>query len=258
MYQVLPTESTSTDGDDIACSKNDMEISVVPSCSEKDIKDTVLDLPIHDNDISKETSSLQEVPSDTNVGETSFSDPTHYEESTLNKKNDVNICSTITETVHEESLNLHNSESIKDSKEDTISKLNGSVMESINSSSDMQMKISENVETTQGEEAMIISSLNTAVTDANEGSNQAGYLDGKEPERDEKKDNDNFLCLSIDTASPEKPLPTDISHIESNRKQEISKIPNLPQESTNLLDFSISSNKSPNIKRDKLDAQLGG
>ena len=258
MYQVLPTESTSTDGDDIACSKNDMEIAVEPSCSEKDIKDAVLDLPIHANDISKETSLLQEVPFDTNVGETSFSDPTHYEESTLNKKIDVNICSTITETVHEESLNLHNSESIKDSKEDTISKLNGSVMEGINSSSDMQMKISENVETIQGEEAMIISSLNTAVTDAIEGSNQAGYLDGNETERDEKKDNDNFLCLSIDTASPKKPLPTDISHIESNRKQEISKIPNLPQESTNLLDFSISSNKSPNIKRDNLDAQLGG
>ena len=235
-----------------------MEVSVVPSCSENDVKDAVLDLPIHDNEISKETSSIQEVPSVTNVGESSLSDSTSHEESTLNKKNDVNICSIITEPVHEESLNLHDSESMKDSKEDTISKSNDSVMESINSSSDIQMNINENVETVRDEEMANVSSLNTAVADANKGSNQAGYLDGKEPERDEKNDNDNFLCLSIDIASPQKLLSTDISHIESNRKQEISKIPNLPQESTNLLDFSISSNKSLHIKQDKLEAQLGG
>ena len=92
------------------------------SCAENDVKDAVLELPIHDSDISKETSSLQEVPSDTNVGESSLADSTSHEESTLNKKNDVNICSIITEPVHEESLNLHDSESMKDSKEDTISK----------------------------------------------------------------------------------------------------------------------------------------
>ena len=235
-----------------------MEVSVVPSCSENDVKDAVLDLPIHDNKITKETSSLQEVPSDTNVGESSLSDSTSHEESTLNKENDVNICSIITETVHEESLNLHDSKSIKESKEDTISKLNGSVMESINSSSDMQMNISENVETMQGEEAMSVSSLNTTVTDANKESNQAGYFDGKEPERDDKNDNDSASCLSIDVASPQKQLSTNLSHVELNRSQEISKIPSLPQESTNLLDFSISSNKSPHIKRDKSEEQLGG
>ena len=157
-----------------------MEVSVVPSCSENDVKDAVLDLPIHDNEISKETSSLQEVPSDTNVGESSLSDSTSHEESTLNKENDVNICSIITEPVHEESLNSHDSKSIKDFKEDTISKLNGSVMESSNSSSDMQMNINENVETVRDEEMANVSSLNTAVADANKGSNQAGYLDGKE------------------------------------------------------------------------------
>ena len=67
-----------------------MEVSVVPSCAENDVKDAVLELPIHDYDISKETSSLQEVPSDTNVGKPSLSDSTSHEESTLNKKNDVN------------------------------------------------------------------------------------------------------------------------------------------------------------------------
>ena len=235
-----------------------MEVSVVASCSENDVKDAVLDLPIHDNDISKETSLIQEVPSDTNVGESSLSDSTSHEESILNKKNDVNICSIITEPVHEESLNLHDSKIMQDSKEDKISKLNGSVMESGNSSSDIQMNINENVETIQAEEMMSVSSFNTVVTDANKGSNQAGHLDGKQPERDEKNDNENILCLSIDVASPQKPLSTNISHIELNRNQEISKIPSLPQESTNLLDFSISSNKSPNIKRDKLEAQLGG
>ena len=235
-----------------------MEVSVVPSCSENDVKDAVLDLPIHDNEISKETSSLQEVPSDTNVGESSLSDSTSHEESTLNKENDVNICSIITEPVHEESLNSHDSKNIKDFKEDTISKLNGSVMESSNSSSDIQMNINGNVETIQEEEMLSESSLNTAVTDANMGSNQAGCLDEKQPERDEKNDNDNLLCLSANIASPQMPLSTDISHIELNRKQEISKIPDLPQESTYLLDFSISSNKSPHIKRDKLEEQLGG
>ena len=235
-----------------------MEVSVVPSCAENDVKDAVLELPIHDSDISKETSSLQEVPSDTNVGEPSLSDSTSHEESTLNKKNDVNICSILTETVHEESLNSHDSKSIKDSKEDTISKLNGSVMESINSSSDIQMNINENVETVQGEEAMSVSSLNTTVTDANKESDQAAYFDGKEPERDEKNDNDSASCLSTDVALPQKPLSTDLSHVELNRNQENDKMPSLPQESTNLLDFSISSNKSPNIKRDKIEAQLGG
>ena len=66
-----------------------MEVLVVPSCTENDVKDAVLELPIHDNDISKATSSLQEVPSDTNVGEPSLSDSTSHEESTLNKKNDI-------------------------------------------------------------------------------------------------------------------------------------------------------------------------
>ena len=235
-----------------------MEVSVVPSCAENDVKDAVLDLPIHDNDIPKETSSLQEVPSDTKVAESSLSDSTNHEESALNEKNAVNICSIITESVHEESLNLHDSKSIKDSKEDTIPKLNGSVMEGSNSSSDIGLNINDNVETIQDEEMMSLSSLNTAVTDANKASDQADNLDRKQPERDEKSDNDNILSLSIDVASPKKPLSTDLSHIELNRSQEISKIPNLPQESTNLLDFSISSNKSPHIKRDELEAQLGG
>ena len=235
-----------------------MEVSVVPSCAENDVKDVVLDLPIHDNDIPKETSSLQEVPSDTKVAESSLSDSTNHEESALNEKNAVNICSIITESVHEESLNLHDSKSIKDSKEDTISKLNGSVMEGSNSSSDIGLNINDKVETIQDEEMMSLSSLNTAVTDANKASDQADNLDRKQPERDEKSDNDNILSLSIDVASPKKQLSTDLSHIELNRSQEISKIPNLLQESTNLLDFSISANKSPHIKRNELEAQLGG
>ena len=93
------------------------------------------------------------------------------------------------------------------------------------------MNINGNVETIQEEEMLSESSLNTAVTDTNMRSNQAGCLDEKQPERDEKNDNDNLLCLSADIASPQKPLSTDISHIELNRIQEISKITD-PEEIT--------------------------
>ena len=234
-----------------------MEVLVVTSCLEKNIRDGGLDLPIHDEDNSKDTSSLQDVPSNTDIGESSLLESTPHEEIILSRKNDENICSIITEPVHEESSIFPDGENIKESKEDMASKLNGSVMEGSQISSDILMNINENVERVECEDMINVSKGNGDITDANKGSDQAEYLDGKQTKTDETSVIDSLSCLPTEVASPSKPLCTDSNQIESVKNQEISENANLQQEPTNFLDFSISSNTSPHIKRDKLEAQLG-
>ena len=196
-----------------------MEVSVVTSCLEKNIKNGGLDLPIHDEDNSKDTSSLQDVPSNTDIGESSLLESTPHEEIILSRKNDENICSIITEPVHEESSIFPDGENIKESKEDMASKLNGSVMEGSQISSDILMNINENVERVECEDMINVSKGNGDITDANKGSDQAEYLDGKQTKRDETSVINSLSCLPTKVAS--KPLCTDSNQIESVKNQEI-------------------------------------